>query len=139
MSRADQYNVTVSLDGNGLGTWDKMSGGEKDSEESKYRPGGMQATLSLGGYTTVGNVTVSRLFKLDRDYAQLSNLLDRVGRGAVVVTKQSLDTDGNPYGKPTVYTGILKTVTPPEHDSESSDAALIEIEVSVATVQGPTV
>jgi hypothetical protein len=31
-----------------------------------------------------------------------------------------------------VYRGTLKTVTPPEIDSESSDAAVLEIEVTPA-------
>jgi hypothetical protein len=49
MSRLDQYNVTVSLDGTPLGTFDKMTGGEIDSEETKYKPGGMAPQVSLGG------------------------------------------------------------------------------------------
>lgn len=134
MSRSDQYNVTVELDRSDLGTFDKLTGGEKDSEESKYRPGNMGEPISLGGYTSVGNVTVSRLYKLERDYPLTANLLNRVGKGAVMVAKQSLDVDGNPYGKAIIYRGILKAVTLPEHDSESSDAALIELEISSATV-----
>jgi hypothetical protein len=142
MSREDQYDVRVSITRsiNGvlvtkdLGTFDKMSGGEVDSEESKYRPGAMAQQISLGGYTTVGNVTVSRLYDLARDYPNVAWILNGVGNADVTVNKQSLDINGNPYGKPLVYSGKLKTWTPPDHDSMSSDPAMFEFEVSSARV-----
>lgn len=138
MSRQDQYSVTVSVtrgtETRDLGIFDKLTGGEKDSEELKYRPGAMGAQVSLGGFTSVGNVTVSRLYDLLRDAPNIGWLLEAVGRADVVATKQSLDTDGNAVGKPLVYGGNLKQVNPPEADSESSDAAMIEIEISSASV-----
>ncbi len=130
MSREDQYSVTVSIDGTDLGVFDKLTGGEVDSEETKFRPGGMQPHVSLGGYKTVNNVTVSRLYDLSRDHLKVPFLLDRVGKGTATISKQPLDTNGNPFGPPIVYTGKLKQVTLPDHDSESSDAAMIELEFS---------
>lgn len=136
MSRQDQYDVTVVVSYKGeerdLGTWDKMTGGEKDSEETKYRPGAMGDPLTLGGYSTVGNITVSKLYTLDDVHGYIGWLLDSVGKGDVTVTKQPLDTDGNKNGSPLVYSGKVKQVNPPEADSESSDAALVEMEVSSA-------
>jgi hypothetical protein len=134
VSRLDQYAVSVSIDGTSLGVFDKMSGGEIDSEETKYKQGGMVPPVTLGGSISVGNVTVQRLFRLDRDKQQESFLKSRVGKGSVTVSKQSLDVDGNPYGSPTVYRGTYKQLTFPEPDSESSAAALLQIEVSSATV-----
>jgi hypothetical protein len=134
MSRLDQYNVTVSLDGTPLGTFDKMTGGEIDSEETKYKPGGMAPQVSLGGSVTVNNVTVSRLYRLDRDKAFESQLKSAVGKGAVKVTKQSLDVNGATFGSPLVYSGTLKQLTFPEPDSESSAAALVALEISSASV-----
>ena len=128
--RADQYAVSVTIDGVNTGVWDKMSGGELDSEETKYKPGGLGSPISLGGSINPGNVTVSRLFDKDRDQPAAHGWLARVGKAAVTVTKQPLDVDGNTYGAPMVYSGTLKMVTPPEVDSESSDPALIELEVS---------
>jgi hypothetical protein len=130
--RADQFNVTCVIDGKDLGTWDKLSGGEVDSDETKYRPGAMGKPISLGGAVTVNNVTISRLFDLRREQSIIHWLLSRVGKGAMVVNKQPLDVDGNAYGRPLVYTGMLKQVTPPEHDSESSDAALVALEMTPA-------
>jgi hypothetical protein len=129
VSRQDQYNVTVSIDGMGnLGTWDKFEGGEVDSDEQKYSPGGMAPPVSLGGAVQMGNVTVSRLYVLERDHPVVHTLLSKVGIAQIRVSKQPLDVNKVPYGRPLVYTGKIKTVTPPEHDSTSSDPALIQIE-----------
>lgn len=135
MSRQDQYAVTFNVDGRDLGVWDKLSGGEVDSEETKYKPGGMGSQITLGGSVEVGAVTLSRLYVLARDHEGATGihwLLSRVGKGRCTVNRQPLDADGNVYGRPVVYTGTLKTVTPPEIDSESSDAALIECEITPA-------
>ncbi len=126
--RADQYDVRVSIDGVDLGTFDKFTGGEVDSEETTYKPGAMGPRVALGGSVNVGNVTVSRLFDLDRDGQLVHWLISRAGKGDGVISKQTLDVDGNAYGRGLTYRGRLKQVNPPEHDSESSDAALIELE-----------
>jgi hypothetical protein len=133
MSRVDQYNVTVVIGSENTGTWDKMTGGGVDSEETKYRPGNMQAALSLGGSVTVENVVISRLYMLDRDAIKVKDWISKVGKAEVKVTKQSLDVDGNTVsGASLVYTGKLKRVTAPEVDSEGNDPALLEIEVSTS-------
>lgn len=142
MSREDQYNVTVTVTRNiagqvvrkSLGTFDKMSGGEVDSETSTFWPGGMGEQISLGGRRTVGNVTVERLYDLARDHGQIGWLMDGAGTADVTVTKTSLDQDKIAYGRPLVYNGKLKAVTPTEPDSESSDAALFSLEIASATV-----
>jgi len=122
LSREDQYSVTVAVNGEDFGVWDKFSGGEVDSDELKYKPGGMAPHVSLGGSQTVNNLTVSRLYDLSRDHQQVHKLLGLAGKATVVVTKQPLDVDGNAFGRPIVYSGKLKQVTPPDHDSESNDA-----------------
>jgi hypothetical protein len=127
--REDQFDVTVAIDGIGnLGTFDKMTGGEIDSDEQKYRPGAMAPPVSLGGAVTMGNVTVSRLFDQDRDGPFFHQLIAMVGVGNIRVTKQPLDMNKTPYGLPLIYTGKIKQVTPPDHDSTSSDPALFDIE-----------
>lgn len=140
-TRQDTWNVTVRLQDltnpnkpmNNLGTWDKKSGGELDSDESKYNPGGMAKSVSLGGKTTPGNITVSRLYVLERDHATLlPKAIAGAGRAQMEVHQQPLDIDGNTFGKPIVWKGTLKRVAFPEVDSESSDAAMIELEMTVA-------
>jgi len=130
--RQDQYDVKVSVDGRDLGTFDKLTGGEIDSEETTFKPGAMGARISLGGSVNVGAVTVSVLYDLARIHTLVHWLISRVGKGSAVVSKQPLDVDGIAFGRPIVYSGKLKQVNPPEVDSESSDAALIELEITPA-------
>lgn len=130
MSREDQYAVTLTLDGEDMGVWDKMSGGAGESEETKFRPGAMGKQKSLGGPTSVSNISLSRLYEFARDHTAIPTLMAKRGKGRCVVTKQPLDIDGAAWGDPLVYTGKLLTVTPPDHDSESSDAGMLEIEIS---------
>lgn len=142
MSRQDQYNVTVSIDGKDQGTWDKMSGGEIDSEELKYKPGAMAPQVSLGGSVSVSNITVSRLYDLARDHSGTAGssgaafLKSRVGKAEVTVTKQPLDINGATFGAPIVYTGKLKQVKFPDADSEGNNAAMVELEISSAGAVG---
>lgn len=136
MSRKDQYSVSVSIDGTDYGVWDTMSGGDVDSDEKKYKPGGMAPEISLGGSRTVNNVKVSRLYDLNRDHPVIKTLMSLAGLGTATVKKQPLDVNGNTFGAPIVYQGKLKTVTPPDADSESGDAAMVELEVSSAGVVG---
>lgn len=138
MSRADQYNVTVSVKiddvTRDLGTFDTFDGGEVDSEESLYHPGGMAEALQLGGRVNVGNVTIGRLYDLVRDHPFAGWLIGGVGRGEVTVTKTSLTVDKEAVLNPLVYQGKLKRYSAPGHNSESSDPALFELEISSATV-----
>lgn len=136
MSRQDQYAITLTIDGRDFGVWDKLTGGEVDSEETKYKPGGMGAPVSLGGSVDVGNLTVSRLYVLNRDHDTIHQLVSRAGKGRVTISKQPLDVDGNAYGRPLVYTGTLKSVTTPDADSESSDAGILECEITPAGTVG---
>lgn len=130
-SREDQYAVTVSVAGVSLGTFDKLTGGEMDSEEVKFRPGGMGPEVALGGPRTTSNVTVSRVYSLDGDHTvNLPTLKAAIGKASVTVSKQPLDVDGNAYGSPTVYTGVLKNVKLPDHDSQGNNVGMLELEVS---------
>lgn len=136
MSRQDQYRVTVTIDGENTGVWDKVTGFESDSSETKYKPGGLGPEVPLGGTVSVSNGNVSRLYDLNRDHQNVKRWLAKVGKADIIVNKQPLTVDGVVFGDPLVYTGKLKMVSPPEVDSESSDAALLEIEVSSAAIVG---
>jgi hypothetical protein len=89
----------------------------------------MGPQITLGGSQTVENVTLSKM--LDGDEHQAAkDWFNRRGKATVTITKQPLDVDGNAYGPPTVYTGILKGVNLPDVDAQGSDAAMVSIEVS---------
>lgn len=129
--RTNQFDVTVAVNGRNLGTFDKMSGGAGGSEETKYRPGGMGPEKSYGGRTTRDNITISRVYDQDRNDMVTLRWLDGLrGKAVVSVSRQPLDKEGNRFGKPDVYNGILLSCTPPEHDSNGSDPAMFELTIS---------
>lgn len=130
-TRADTYRITVGVNGIHTGVWDVQEGGDIDSNELTYKPGGMADPISLGGTKNVNNLTLRRNYRLGRDHAVSQRWINWVGKGKVRITKQPLDIDGNAWGKPIVYNGVLKRVQFPNHDSNSSDAGLLEIEVTV--------
>lgn len=128
VTRSDTYRVTVSIAGIQFGVFDQLEGGDVDSEENKYYPGGMEDPVSLGGRRTVENVTFRRLYRLGRDHIESQRLIDWVGTADVVITKQPLDKNKVRFGKPLVYRGTLKRVSFPDHDSQSNDPGMLELE-----------
>lgn len=129
-TRTDQNYITLSINGKSYGVWDALEGGGKDSEDLKDRAGGVGIEEAAGGPATVENVTLTRYYNLDRDHAIVHELFGLVGRGEAVASKQPLDPMGNPYGKPLVYTGVLKRCTPPNANSNEAEIARIEVEIS---------
>lgn len=121
--REDQFLITAVVDGTNLGTFDTCEGGAAESEETKYRPGGFKPIRTLGGQGAPANVTIGRLEEVG-DTEIIRFMMTRAGKGRMTVTKQPLDTDGNVFGRPFVYNGILMTVTPPNADSNSNAAAV---------------
>lgn len=129
MAREDQFISYLTVGGADEGAWDSFDGGETDSEDTKYKPAAMPS-ISLGGAVTVGNITLGRLYQKERDISAVTRLRAQAGRASVVVSRQALDENDQPFGKPEVFTGKLKAVTPPSSDSTSSDAAMITVEIS---------
>src|SRR3972149_1689660 len=135
-TRQDTQRVTLQIRNpdNGqlinFGVYDKKSGGAVDTDIYKYKPGGMAEQVSLGGSPNIDDITISRLYRHERDHSGLQRLINWVGRAKCTVSQHILDIDGNVFGSPIVWIGILKTVTPPDHDSESTDPAMIELVVS---------
>jgi hypothetical protein len=132
-TRQDTWLVTLSLEGRDLGVWDKKSGGEIDSDENKYPPGGLQPEISLGGHKTYGELTMSRYYDTQRDHPIFGWFHSQVGAGRGAIGMTPLDFHGNPQGAPIVAGGTLKTYTPPEVDNESGDAALVELAFTIDT------
>jgi hypothetical protein len=132
-TRQDTFRILVQIGGNDWGTWDKKTGGELDSDEVKYYPGGMEAVQSLGGRITPANLVLQRLYDRKDDHDRIQSLFNAVGKQNVKVTQRPLTLNGDGYGKLVTWTGVLKRVLVPDVDSEATSAALIEIEVSVGS------
>ena len=134
--RQNQQVVTLSLKDpatgeiRNLGEWDKQEGGGVDSEESVYTAS-RGRRRSLGGTVTVDNVTLSREYELVRDHQQVGWLMALVGRGEGTIVKSPTDVAFNVNGQGLGYIGTLKRCTPPEVDSESDEAGLLELEFTV--------
>lgn len=133
-TRADTWLHTVVINNEPLGVFDTGSGFEADSEEAKYRPGGMDVELSLGGRRTLSNVTVSRYYDIFRDGPLTKWLFNSVGQARGTVSRQAMTFQGQPVGETMWFTGTLKRVNVPDIDSMSNDAALFELEFTVDTV-----
>lgn len=129
--RSNEYLITMTVNGVNTGTWDKIKGGAVDSDESKYRGGGMGPQQTLGGLPAVGNVTVTRLYDRDRDIDIYDWLYGLAGFGGnATVSRQPLDADGVPRGRPKVYTGLIKAVTPMDTDSNGNTPDTYDVEIS---------
>ena len=130
-TRQDTFVIRLTLDGVSFGIWDKKDGGELDSDSTTYYPGAMKDQQDLGGRATAGNITLQRLYDRVDDHDKINTLLNAVGRGKITITQRPMDENGNEYGKAITWNGRLKRVTPPSVDSESSSAALYEIECTI--------
>jgi len=121
----DQANPGQMID---WGVWDTKTGGDLDSEERLYYPGGMMPPYSLGGRILPQQVTLTRNYRISRDHFHVQKLLSGVGKSNVVIQMFPMDKYGNEHTPAIVWRGTLKTVTLPEHNSESSsDPAMISV------------
>jgi hypothetical protein len=127
-----RFRITASVEDYGeLGVFDAMTGGETDSTDTKHHSGGMGPEEALGGPATTSNTVISRSFRPVRDHPLRKRLRPKCGVKRMRVKRQILDEDGNAFGEPEVFSGILKRVDPiNEVDSDSGDAAMLEIEMS---------
>jgi hypothetical protein len=118
----------VSID---LGIFDTKTGGDADSDDVTYYPGGMQPMVTLGGKKTTANVVLQRLYDRVADGALGNKLIAATGRGAMSVTQFAMDDNGNEFAPGWTWIGKLKRVLIPDVDSNSTDAAIMELEVTI--------
>lgn len=131
--QTQQYSVTVTVDGIPLpGVFDKFDGGEIDSDAVIYMAGGMADPEALPGTPKVGDVTVSRGFRGERDGPLKKWLNGKVGR-PIVIGKQPLNPDRSPVaGALEVFSGVMKGVSTPSFDSGGNDVSTFDIVASIS-------
>jgi hypothetical protein len=128
MARTDTIRTTASVDGRPLGEFDTFSGGDPSAEDVKHARGAGGVERSRGGRQTVDNVTIGREYDTDID---LHWLAARRGKpGLMTVTRQPLDDDYNPKGRPLVYTGTLIKITPSDEDANGNAIDMFQLEMS---------
>jgi hypothetical protein len=125
MSTQDQYHVTVTVDGNPIGTFDSRSGGETTAEVGKRNTG--EGLKVYRAKPTTGDVTVVRGYERERDHELARRLRGRVGKATMVISEQPLDDDGNAWGAPTTWTGVLSGVNGGDSDADSADPRDLEL------------
>lgn len=138
-TREQQGRVTVTLtDSTGapvsLGQFDGRSGGETGSNSVQYFLGGGGPRVSLGGQQQVGDVTITVL-NTPLIQSLWKFIKSRVGKGTLNVSDQPLDDEGNAFGDPEVWNGILVTATPGTTDAQSNNAKTVQL---VGQVSGPS-
>jgi hypothetical protein len=133
-TREDTNYVSLSIDGRDMGWYQTMTGGEVDSEESLFFPGGGGARVSLGGRRIYGNITLGRNYDYARDHPLWGWLVSRVGAGDAAIGRQPVDVDGNVQGQPIVYRATLKTLTPGDIDANGTDPSDYEMEFTVYSI-----
>ena len=137
-TRQDTHNITVSVDGRQLGLFDVKSGGELDSEENLYNPGGMLGQVSIGGAPTIGNVTVERFYDALRDHPLMAWLGNRRGWGRVSIGITPRDPQGVVPRRPDRVCRHAEDHHPPELDSTGNDMATWSMEATMDSFTGPT-
>jgi len=130
-----QSLITVNVAGMGnLGVFDKRAGGETMAKPALYRPGGMGPQVAVPALPTFQDLTISKGFDLNKDIPIIAKLMQLSGRANVTVTEQMLDSDGNAFGTPRVWNGILADVNPGIGDGESEVTRIWDITVIATTV-----
>lgn len=134
MATEMQFLYTVVVDGQTIGVFDTMDGGDVIADEVKHRPGGMGSEVSYVALASPSAVTCTRVYERERDHELLRTLTPKAGRVLGSVTEQPLDDDGNTWGKPTVYSGRFLGVKRGNADSTSNDPRMLELDFSIITV-----
>jgi hypothetical protein len=130
--REQQSRVTASLDGVQLGVFEDRTGGETGSNSVQYFMGGGGPRVSLGGQQQVGDVTLTVL-STPTVQSITKWVISRVGKGDITISDQPLDDEGNAFGDPLTWNGILMTATPPATGASSNNPKTL---ILVAQVSG---
>jgi hypothetical protein len=134
MSLQQNHLISVTVDGRPLGVFDTRTGGEITAAPTKRRSGGMGPIKQHKALPDYGDTTVTRDYELARDHPLYPWLAGRCGKGEMVVADFLLDPNGQRFGRPTTYTGILMTVTSPDADANSTDTNTLGLTMQTRNV-----
>lgn len=129
-----QSLVSLTVNVANLGVWDTFSGGDVVSKEVKHRPGGMGPEVTYTSLPSPTTVTVSRVLEYERDWETFRAYNAVAGKVGASVTQQPLDSAGNPYGNPIVWSGRFLGFKAGKVDSNSDNVRMIECDIAVTTV-----
>ena len=128
--KQSQFTVHLAIDNTDLGRWAVKEGAGITTEDPSYPD--WNGDVRLGGKRSREDATVRKLYK-EEVHAVFRWLDAMAGRGRCVLTVSPERDDGVSWGTPTVYTGVLGEVTPPDVDKGSSDGAELELVLQLDT------
>ena len=112
--------------------WATFSGGSVSADTNKVYDGGNMIPEVLSGPAEADNITVGRPYDMNRDPQVVAALRKQVGTFTATISVQPTDRNLNAQGKPRVFpNALLVSITEPDFDTTSGDAAQIELEFAV--------
>ena len=129
------YLNTVTVGGRNLGVFDRFSGGNRTSTNTKRRHGGSIRKKVHPSYGEFDTVTVGRDYDLAAMHAEVRRMLTTETPLPMVVRRQPLDAERRPFGDSLIYQGFVETVSPGDIDADAEDLTDIEITMTVGSVQ----
>jgi hypothetical protein len=132
--RQHQWLNTVVVDGRRWGTFDTFSGGNPARENSKRRHAGQAHRTVYPGVADYDDVTVGVPLDLSVSYDLVRAAITDPNPKRMSVTRQPLNEQLRPDGKPLVYTGWLQTANIGDTDSDADDMTTLEATMTVETV-----
>lgn len=128
--REDMADIRVSVDGVPYGaSWKSIEGANLEADDAKTRPGGMGREVSIGGPASRDDATCS-IQLTDVVIGWHKTLENRIGVARAKASYTFLGPERTPMGASHTVVGTLKSVTLPDMDSESSDAAMYTLVIS---------
>jgi hypothetical protein len=137
MATQSQFSVTLSKAAQGgrvardYGVWAGKTGGESTRDVSEYYPGGMRPAVKETATPTTSDITVRKRESDLTDNAIAELYRDLESDTLYVCAVQRLSAADRASGDPRVYRCVVVGVAPSDVDSASSDAAEIQVTLSV--------
>lgn len=129
--RKDLFLVTFIVGTTDTGVWDGKTGGKLTIDDLKYRPGGTDFPLNLGGVPSVDDLTLTKLYPDDaHEQLALFRLAARQATDCIAGVQQ-LGADRAPWGPLETWRAKINGVEEAEADSNANDAAIITLGLGI--------
>lgn len=117
----------------GIGYFGTKEGGEVSGDVTKTKDGGSLDDYVIPGPPSTDNVTLTKLYKASVHGPTLRQWAGRVMKLRTTITGYDTDPDLGVLGDPMTYANaLLVRVKFPDHDANSSDPGMFELEFAVS-------
>lgn len=141
-----QWQAVLTFTDAGGTTWtvvfDKFSGGDATSNNTKYRPSGMLNEVIVAALPVYSDIMLSKGFnnnndqnnKYGGDYALQQAIRNSAGLTPGVVSITPLTSLGIAWGSPRIYYGVVSEIADGATDSESGTVRSWSTKFTVSSV-----